>query len=127
MSTNYSSLSPCLSLFCTCPLCLDITSCRFSPGCKSLKCSIFYLFGVWNETAASVHFSLPRKPPKPYVYSHATDKYLPHLEYPTLRSPTDFSLIRLLQTPLSIHRPPAGAVLDTGCQQEGGDTGCGKS
>jgi hypothetical protein len=51
------------------------------------------------------------------VYSQATDTYLPHLEHPTLRSPKDFSLIRLLQSPLSIHRPPTGAVMDAGCQR----------
>ncbi len=107
-------LLPCLSLFCTCPLCLDITSCRLAPDCKCSKCSAFYQFGVWNEAAASINFSLPRKPTTPYVYTHATDKYLPHLEHPTLRSPKDVSLIRLLQTPLSIHQ---GAVMDTGCQR----------
>jgi hypothetical protein len=32
-------LLPCLSLFCTCPLCLDIISCRLAPGCKCSKCS----------------------------------------------------------------------------------------
>ena len=62
------------------------------------------------------------------MYLHATDMYVPHLEHPTLRNPTDFSLIRLLQTPLSNHRPPTGtplsnhrpptdAVRDTGCQR----------
>ncbi len=110
-------LLPCLSLFCQCPLCLATTSCRNSPGCKCSKCSTFYHLGTWNEAAASVHRSSPRQPTKPYVYSHAADRYLPHLEHPTLRSPTDSSLIRLLQTPLSIHRPPSGAVLDTGCQR----------
>jgi hypothetical protein len=69
--------------------------------------------------AASIHFSLPHKPPTPYVYAHATDTYVTHLPHPSLRNPTDFSLIRLLQTPLSraIHRPPKGAVMDTGCRQ----------
>ena len=109
-------LLPCLSLFCECPLCLVTASCRNSPGCKCSKCSTFYQFEAWNDAAASVLLSSPRQPPKPYVYSHATDVYLPHLEHPTLRSPTDFSLIRLLQTPLSIHTPPTGAVIDTGCQ-----------
>ena len=51
------------------------------------------------------------------LLSLRTDKYLSHLDHPTLRSPKDFSLIRLLQTPLSIHRPPTGVVLDTGCQR----------
>ena len=48
--------------------------------------------------------------------SHTRKPYLTHLEHPTLCSPKDFSLIRLLQTPLSIHRPPTGTVMDTGCQ-----------
>ena len=107
-------LLPCLSLFCTCPLCLDIISCRLVPGCKCSKCSAFYQFGVWNEAAASIHFSLPHKTTTPYVYSHVTDTYVSHLEHATLRSPKDFSLIRLLQTPLSIHQ---GVVMDTGCQR----------
>ena len=103
-------LLPCLSLFCTCPLCLDIISCRLVPGCKCSKCSVFYPFGVWNETVASIHFSLSHKTTTPGVYSHAMDTYVTHLEHPTLRNSKDFSLIRLLQTPLSIHQ---GDVMDT--------------
>ncbi len=30
---------------------------------------------------------------------------------------SDFPLIRLLQTPLSIHRPPTGVVMDTVCHR----------
>jgi hypothetical protein len=71
-------LLPCLSLFCTCPLCVGIISCRLAPGCKCSKCSAFYQFGVWNEVEASIHVSLPRKPPTPYVCSHVTDTYVPH-------------------------------------------------
>ena len=46
--------------------------------------------------------------------THTLRTHVSHLEHPTLRSPKDFPLIRLLQTPLSIHQ---GAVMDTGCQR----------
>ena len=66
-------LLPCLSLFCTCPLCLDIVSCRLSPGCKCSQCSTFYQCGGWNETTASISFSLPRKPPNfMCIHTHYT-------------------------------------------------------
>lgn len=40
---NDMQLLPCLSLFCTCHLCLELgSSCRLTTGCKCPQCSLFY-------------------------------------------------------------------------------------